>query len=161
MCGGGGGGKGEKARETNLEVRQARTLVWTAGCLDDWSGRPWCWPEGSSPPATLVRGPVSLAPTARSKLGSLHLQRWSRAAPPPPLVSPRLSIAVITKAGPSSLPPGCSALQQGSYLDGAAEQSLKVRHRCSTGFSQLLRKKKQIPEDTANLSFKLLTARHS
>lgn len=68
MCGGGGGGKGEKAREMNLEVRQARTLVWTAGCLDDWSGRPWCWPEGSSPPATLVRGPVSLAPTASPAL---------------------------------------------------------------------------------------------
>lgn len=67
MCGGGAGVRGKKARETNLEARRAQMfsqlVVWRAE--NGWSGHPWCWPEGSLPPATLLYVPVSLVPTAQ------------------------------------------------------------------------------------------------
>lgn len=137
MCVGGGAGvRGKKAREANLEARRAPMFsqlgVWRAE--NGWSGHPWCWPEGSLPPVTLLYvRPLVLFPLPKSTHGSLHLQSWSRVAPPPS-VTHRLPRALIDTprrgvSASSSLPSGCSALHQGRYLDGVVEKRLRARHR--------------------------------
>lgn len=135
MCGGGAGVRGKKAREANLEARRAPMFsqlgVWRAE--NGWSGHPWCWPEGSSPPATLLYVPVSLVPTA---------QKHTWVSTSPELVksgSSSLGDSLVAQSldrypkeevsASSSLPSGCSALHQDGYLDGVAEKRLRVRHR--------------------------------